>query len=490
MKFASRSTVLLLASLSALPAQPMRLHPQNPHYFLYHGKATVLISSGEHYGAVLNEDFDYHRYLARMAADGMNYTRLFGGSYVEVPAQSFGIKRNTLAPAAGRYLAPWARSQTPGYAGGGNKFDLDRWNPDFFARYHDFLSEASARGIIVEITLFSSHYQEAQWKFSAFHPANNINGTNAIDWKKLHTLENGNLLAYQERYTRKLVREANTFDNVTFEIQNEPWSDRGELADVVNPYLQLPGRDLYPNSVDLADALSSAWQARVAEWISSEESSLPNHHLIAQNYCNFRFPVRQLAPGVSIVNFHYAYPEAVKVNYGIGKAIAYDETGFLGRDDVTYRRQAWNFMLSGGSTFNGLDYSFSVGHEDGNDTEPNGPGGGSPALRRQLRALSEFLARFSLPDLAPDPHVVIHAAGVYGRALSVRGQQYGIYLDGSGPTEVTLDLPEGNYSGDWIRIETGAEAPLEGFRHSGGAKVLRTPEFRDGIALRLERAKP
>ncbi len=337
------------------------------------------------------------------------------------------------------------------------------------------------------MTIFSSHYQDMQWKVSALHPANNVNGTDAIDWRKLHTLDNGNILARQERYTRKLVREANAFDNVIFEIQNEPWSDRTVLADVVNPYLELPARDRYPNSVDVADALSMAWQARVADWIASEESALGNHHLIAQNYCSFRFPVRQLAPGVSIVNFHYAYPEAVLLNYGLGKAISYDETGFLGRDDALYRRQAWNFMLSGGSVFDSLDYSFSVGREDGTDTEPNGPGGGGHALRQQLRVLSEFLQGLPLEDLEPDKRVVKRAAGVYARAVSSPGHVYGIYLDGSGPTEVTLELPAGEYSGEWVDVETGNIARAEQFRHAGGDRVLRTPEFHDGIALRLRR---
>jgi len=485
----TRAAALLAAVLSASPAQPIRLHPRNPHYFLYGGKTVALVSSGEHYGAVMNADFDYHPYLATLAAEGMNYTRLFGGSYREVPAQSFGIKRNTLAPAAGRFVAPWARSASPGYAGGGDKFDLDRWNPEFFGRFRDFLSEAAKRGIVVEVTLFSSHYQDMQWKVSALNPANNVNGTDAVDWKKLHTLENGNILARQERYTRKLVREANAFDNVIFEIQNEPWSDRTVVADVVNPYLQLPARDRYPNSVDVADELSLAWQARVAEWIASEESALPNRHLIAQNYCSFLFPVRRLVPGVSIVNFHYAYPEAAALNYGLGKAISYDETGFLGRDDALYRRQAWNFMLSGGSVFDGLDYSFSVGHEDGTDSEPNGPGGGSPALRRQLRILSEFLQKLPLVDLAPDTQTVRHAAGVYARVLSISGQEYAMYLDGRGPSEVTLDLPAGEYSGEWVDVETGNVARLEQFRHAGGDRVLRTPEFRDGIALRLKQAR-
>ena len=250
------------------PAPPIRLHPQNPHYFLFRGKAIALITSGEYDGSVLNADIDFHKYLATIDSDGLNYTRIFGGSYIEVPAKSFGILRNDLAPRPGRYIAPWARSETPGYAGGGNKFDLTKWNPDFFERYRAFLADASKRGIVVEISLFSSHYDEMMWKISPFNPSNNINGTSDIEWKKLQTLENGNILAFQEKYARKLVDEARDFDNVIFEIQNEPWSDRPTLTSAVNPYLRPPGRDQYPNSVDVADDLSVAWQARVAEWIT------------------------------------------------------------------------------------------------------------------------------------------------------------------------------------------------------------------------------
>jgi len=470
--------------------QPVRLHPANPHYFLFRGKAVALVTSGEHYGAVFNADFDYHRYLATLAADGLNYTRLFGGSYVEVPGKSFGILRNDLAPLPGRFVAPWARSNTPGYAGGGNKFDLEKWNAEYFTRYRDFLSEAAKRGIVVEVTLFSSSYDDQQWQVSALNPANNVNGTDAIEWKKAHTLENGNILGYQERYARKLVSEANGFDNVIFEIQNEPWSDRPVLADVVNPYLRPPGRDTYPNSVDLADELSLGWQGRVTEWIAKEEASLPNRHLIAQNYCNFRLPVRKLLAGVDVVNFHYAYPEAVSLNYGLGKAISYDETGFLGREDGAYLRQAWNFMLSGGSVFDSLDYSFTPGHEDGTDLEPNGPGGGSPTLRRELGILAQFLRGLDLVHLRPDARSVKHAAGAAARVLSDPGKEYAIYLDGDGPSSVTLDLPAGKYTGTWLDVRTGSIARSEEFEHRGGEKILQAPEFSKGSALRLSSAQP
>ena len=76
---------LLLAALlpAAPPAEPLALHPDNPHYFLFRGKPTVLVTSGEHYGAVLNPDFDYVKYLDELNADGLNLTRTFSGVYCE-----------------------------------------------------------------------------------------------------------------------------------------------------------------------------------------------------------------------------------------------------------------------------------------------------------------------------------------------------------------------------------------------------------------------
>src|SRR5438552_360460 len=105
---------------------PLALHPANPHYFLFRGKPTVLVTSGEHYGAVLNRDFDYVKYLDELKFHGLNLTRTFTGVYAE-DSKSFGIVRNTLAPTDGKLICPWPRSSSPGYAGGGSKFDLAKW---------------------------------------------------------------------------------------------------------------------------------------------------------------------------------------------------------------------------------------------------------------------------------------------------------------------------------------------------------------------------
>src|SRR5262245_63338056 len=103
----------LISNGSAADSSFLSLHPDNPHYFLWHGKPTVLITSGEHHGAVLNREFDYVRYLDELRAHGLSNTRTFSGVYREVPS-SFGITDNPLAPKPGQYLCPWDRSDKPG----------------------------------------------------------------------------------------------------------------------------------------------------------------------------------------------------------------------------------------------------------------------------------------------------------------------------------------------------------------------------------------
>jgi hypothetical protein len=479
-------SLALVTLATVLGAPPLRLHPKNPRYLEWRGRPVVIVSAGEHYGAVLNADFDWRRYLATLEADGMNYTRLFTGSYREKPG-AFGIQRNTLAPEPGRFRAPWARSGQPGAGDGGNRFDLGRWDDAYWARLRDFVGEAGRRGIVVEVTLFSSIYGEEQWSVNPLNPTNNTAGLPPVDFHQVHTPDNAGRLPHQEALVRKGVRELNRYDNVVFEIQNEPWADQHTMGDFINPYLTKEHR--WPNAVEVVTPASLAWQAQVAGWIASEETTLPQRHLIAQNVANFRLALRgaDFAPEVSILNFHYAYPEAVTWNPGLGRVLGYDETGFLGGDDRSYRRQAWNFLLAGGGLFNHLDYSFTVGREDGTDTAPNGPGGGSPALRRQLRILRDFLETFDLARLAPDARVVRKAPGVVTQVLSVPGREYALYLEGRDPVTLELDLPTGRWQADWISVVTGAVLRQQNLRAAGSTVLLESPPFDGEVALRVRR---
>ncbi len=463
---------------------PVKLNPENPHYFLYRGKTLALVSSGEHYGAVINLAFDYHKYLQTLANDGMNYTRIFTGTYFEIYGQSFGIQYNDLAPYPDSIITPWMTEKDPS---GHVKYDLSKWNTAYFSRLKDFMTDASNYNIIVEISLFSSIYNDGHWAICPQNPANNVNIHQEISRLDAQTLNNGPLLDYQLSFVKKMVEELNGFDNFFFEIQNEPWADHAvAVYNIVNKEDLNPGDWSY--KADFADSASMAWQARLASVIADAESKLPQKHLIAQNYTNFKAPIPVVDPHVSIINFHYAWPEAAQWNYGYNKVIGFDESGFAGPGDQVYRRQAWQFMLSGGGLFNNLDYSFFVGHEDGLGKN-HAPGGGSAALRHQLRILSDFLKGFDLVKLHPDRTSVTRSPGLITYVLSDKNVSYAVYLRaiGTNHTELQLNTGVGDYLVRTLNTITGVYSEPAKINATGGFINFEIDIPEGELALKITR---
>ena len=432
--------------------KPIKLLPENPHYFEYKGKPLALITSAEHYGAVLNTDFDYEKYLRTLHEEGMNYTRIFMGSYFEIPSKSFSIKQNTLAPNINKVLTPWLTKTENGTL----KYDWSTTNPAYYERLAKFMKLAEELDIIIEVTLFSSIYNDDHWEMNPQNPKNRVGGKNTLDRKLVHTLENGALLELQKDYVSKLVKELNEFDNFFFEIQNEPWSDRPTTAvNIANTYA-LDGPN-WQVKVDLADDKSLEWQDEIAKTIVNTEATLPQKHLIAQNYSNFKAPIPTVSEHISILNFHYNWPESATWNYHYNKVIGFDESGFAGSEDMVYRRQAWAFMLSGGGLFNNLDYSFFVGKEDGTG-DNEAPGGGSTTLRKELKILSDFIHSLNLNQVRPSNESVIGSPGMLSFTLKDGSGGYAIYLVEAGKSESTITIEASNgtiYTFETMNTRTG-----------------------------------
>lgn len=442
-------------------AQPFALHPENPHYFLYKGKPAVLVTSAEHYGAVLNSGFDYRKYLATLAADGLNHTRIFTGLYREVPS-SFDIARNTLAPEQSDFLSPFARDAS-------GKYDLTKWNEAYWSRLKDFLAEAGRLGIIVEVCLTTTHYNETHWKLTPWQ--NNINGIgDGLKHTEPFTLKDQKLQNVLDNFVRKIASELSRFDNFYFEICNEPYFG--------GPTLE--------------------WQRHMSQVIRQADGG---RHLISQNVANHEQVITAPDPNVSIFNFHYARPpRAVSQNYSLNRPIGMNETGFDGFDDAIYRIQAWDFLIAGGALFNNLDYSFTVGMEDGTFRPPaTTPGGGSAALRKQLGFLKRTFDRFDLPKFQPMTGVASHA-----RCLGQDGETYLCYahygelrnnfrpkyaVDTSKKTvEWRIQAPPGKYQAIWHDPKTGRELGQSVFE-TYPSSPLKTPEHGEDIVLEIRRMR-
>jgi hypothetical protein len=450
---------------------PLALHPENPRYFLFRGKPTVLVTSGEHYGAVLNLDFDYVRYLDTLAADGLDHTRLFSGTYREVPA-SFGITDNTLAPKPGRYTAPWARTVQPGDFDGGMKFDLARWDESYFRRLKDFMAEAQKRGVVVEMNLFCPFYEQVLWDANPMNARNNVNGIGKVPRDEVYALKHADLTAVQEAVTRKLVTELNAFDNLYFEIANEPYFG----------------------------GITLEWQHHLAKLVAQTEATLPLRHLVSMNIANGTTKVENPSPHVSVFNFHYATPpDAVAANAHLRGVIGENETGFRGRDDVLYRTEGWAFLLAGGGLYNNLDYSFTPAHPDGTFLDYTSPGGGNPTFRKQMRVLKDFVHSFDFIRMNPDRSVITAPEGLAVQALVEKGRQYAVYLhapvgEGSFGARWTgrLDPPAGGtyrlttVSDDGVRLWLDGRLLIENWSDHAPTEDHATVELTAGRAVELK----
>jgi len=462
---------------AAEPAPPIRLHPANPHYFEFRRKPAILITSGEHYGAVINLDFDFVRYLDRLKADGFNLTRTFCGTYREVTG-SFGITANTLAPGPGRFVCPWARSKTPGAKDGGERFDLGTWDANYFERLRDFVREAGRRDIVVEVVLFCVMYDDSVWNASPLNARNNINTVGTGPRSEFLAGTDKTLLSAQQAVAWKIVTELNSFDNVVFEVCNEPYERSGE---------------------------TDAWTDSIIDAIVDAEAGLPNKHLIAQNLPRITSRPAGINRHVSILNFHAASPDVVGLTYEMNKAISFDETGGSDRSDRKYRTEGWQFIIAGGAVYDHLDFSFAVGHENGDAWPPpdGTPGGGGPALRRQLGVLMDFIHGFDFIRMRPDDAVITRcgpgagnpdgkneSSPIAARALAERGVAYAIHIDGGTGVELTLDLPAGRYRSCWLDTKSGQSVNAETFSHAGGGHTFVSPRYTEDIALGITREPP
>ncbi|MCL5096687.1 MAG: hypothetical protein M1608_03995, partial [Candidatus Omnitrophica bacterium] len=381
-------------------AQPISQHPSNPHYFLFRGKPTILITSAEHYGAVLNLDFDYRKYLDALAAGGANYTRIYTGAFFEPQHKNHKIFNinDSLGVADGRHCLPWGRSSEPGYTKGGNKFDLDRWNPEFFRRLKDYVGYAGSKGIVVEAALYNAQ-KPSSWSFHPLNIANNVNDVGNVGFADFQAIQEPKLLKYQDAYVRKIVQELNEFDNVIIEIIDEPTIGKS--------YAGTTGER------------ATAWISHMIDTVIDTEASLPKRHLIAQQvegggkpaegggkYGAVDFSANARVP---VIVGQYIWQNDNQVGamklldrrYDLGKVIELNETQVYptgyGKGDLVgaSRVEAWEFVVGGGGAFNQLNGLYTAGNEDASGT-------GNDVILRQLKLLREFMYSFDFVRMRRD----------------------------------------------------------------------------------------
>lgn len=211
---------------------PLRVHPGNRRYLQNSGTGEVVYLTGSHTWANLVDigptdppaKFDFDGCLEWMGKLNHNFIRLWTWELAtwNTTANSEN-KIHTCAPQA------WARTGAGNALDGKPKFDLAKFNPEYFERLRTRVAAAQKRGIYVSIMLFEGwgvQFSQGAWEGHPFNPKNNVNGIDGDTNKdgkgvEIHTLGNKAVTAIQEAYVRKVIDTVNGFDNVLYEISNE-----------------------------------------------------------------------------------------------------------------------------------------------------------------------------------------------------------------------------------------------------------------------------
>ncbi len=227
---------------------PLRVHPTNPRYFTdgtknADGSLKAVYLTGSHtWNNLIDMDkadppapFDFAAYLDFLQRYGHNFIRLWAWDSVAWDSRANGKLGKDFV----HHVAPlpWARTGPGNALDGKPKFDLTKFNPEYFDRLRTRVRAAGERGIYVSVMLFEgwglSHANRRVpaadgWAYRShpFHPDNNINGiTGDLNGDgnvlEIHSLASDAITALQAAYIRKVVDTVNDLDNVLYEVINE-----------------------------------------------------------------------------------------------------------------------------------------------------------------------------------------------------------------------------------------------------------------------------
>jgi hypothetical protein len=497
-----------LATIAQPGTTPLRagpaisINPENPRYFSFRGKPLVLLAAGEHYGSVVNRRFDFARYLAEAADKKQTMTRTF---LLFRELQGMRNPSSPVKPESPDYIAPWPRTGPDNAMDGEPKYDLDRWNSEYFDRLNRFLSLASDYGIVVELTLFSNTYADRIWALNPLRDQNNLQKAGAVDWTDYTSLRDAALVSRQTAYARKIVQETSDFDNVYYEICNEPgggqpnhaspadvdlWQEevgrmvREELRKLNRPHLVV-GQQAFDWLPQVNQAFDRSFSGSLFDAVTVHP--IPNLTLGGQTYQLGHFMSKELRLA-DFKKFFLAaqrFQEPCISDEDNAASLYRDEAGW-----TIHRKRAWMAVMCG-AHYDFIDFSLTVGSEAGTEES-------RAKIRSWMRNLSDFTESFDFIHAAPvEDWIAIMPDHLVAGVLSRGSREYVAYLADarevtdsaagqpiSGP--VTFQLDRGTYDLSVYSPVTGGYSPS--IRLPAGTQAtINLQPFQHDIVLRVRR---
>ncbi|MDI6451657.1 DUF6298 domain-containing protein [Anaerobaca lacustris] len=445
-------TACLSATSLADDANRIQPYPKNPYFWQYKGRPVLLLGG--------SDDDNLFQWERDKLAAQLDTLVACGGNYV----------RNTMSDRDEGNLYAFARV--------GDRYDLGRWNEEYWRRFESFLRLAAERDVIVQIELWDMwDLTRDNWARHPFNPLNNVNDTAAesglltevpfapaegpTKHNFFHTVpeleNNQRVLRHQEAFIDRVLAISLPFPNVLYCINNESgeppeWSRH--WAKRIHQRAKEHGATAQVTDMRRREDITHATHRTVyddTEVYTFADVSQNTGNQIRDRRLQYRrlLEVRKyLADAPRPVNNVKIY------NDNFGGAPKFLRNVFAGLASTRFHRPVpWN----GGSRGLAL----------------------SDEAQRILRRVRTFTNSLDWFALEPRPDLLSHDEGVY--LMAQPGRQYALGFDGSGSVELDARALPGPAQLRWMKMGDGEW--IDGGRVEPGRVSLKTPE--DGLWMAL-----
>ncbi len=435
----------------AEPMGPLVVCPANSRYFQNAATGEVVLLTGSHTWPSLVDmgttdpppAFDFDKYLDWMSGFDHDFIRLWTWELVTWDTSRNGQeKKHTVAP------LPYARTGPGKALDGKPRFDLTKFDPEYFERLKTRVAAAREHGIYVSVMLFEGwgpQFASGAWEGHPFNPRNNVNGidgdTNG-DGRgvEIHELGNEAVTAIQEAYVRKVIDTVNGFDNVLYEISNEN----------------------HPPS--------TAWQYHMIRFVKACEATKPMQHPVGmtfqykggKNETLFDSPADWISPNPD--GGYRDDPPAAD-----GRKVVVTDTDHLWGIGGS---QTWVWK----SFMRGLNPIFM----DPYDGEVLGPGADPrwDAIRKNMGYARQFAQRMDLARAVPAKDIAST-----GYCLAEAPKRYLVFRPEDQGDSFSVRLPSGTYTCEWFDPGKGEQVGTETVEARAGTHEFRAPFAGDAVLL-------
>lgn len=452
--------VLAIVIISCKPESrgALRVSEINPRYFTDNSGKAIYLTGSHTWNNLLDmiaenqpDTFDYKAYLEFLKSHNHNFFRLWKWDLLNWDTSGNREEKRQILQV---HLQPWLRTGSGNALDGKPKFDLLKFNPEYFVRLRERVAAAAKEGIYVSVMLFEGwglQFSPNAFINHPFHPLNNVNqiDTDTVKDPKgfaIYELVNEKITRLQEAYVAKVIETVGDMDNVLYEISNEN----------------------HP--------LSTKWQYHMIRYIKKLEQEKGKQHPVGMtfqykggsNQTLFDSPADWISP-----NNEGGYKDNPPEN--TGSKVIIPDTDHLG-GIWGNRKWVWKSFLRG------LNPIFMDPY-DGNLLKKGAGSDWAKEVRRAMGDTRKFAERMDLINTVP-----VGSMSSSGYCLANKGKEYLVYLPEGREADVNLSLVTGTFDVGWfdpVSGDTRVSDPVEG----GQQVTLISPFNSDEAVIYLKLQK-